>query len=60
MSMASAQSSRGQGLSPMDRFMAEGPSEQSALFNRADTGKSSTWRECTCYARMENRSSGHK
>ena len=58
LSMSSSQTTRGQGLSPMDRFMAEGPSEQSALFNRADTGKTSTWRECTCFARGQNGAQG--
>ena len=57
LSMNLTQSSRGQGLGPMDRFMAEGSSEQSALFNRADTRKTSTWRECTCYTQRQSGSS---
>ena len=57
LNMNLTQSSRGQGLGPMDRFMAEGSSEQSALFNRADTGKTSTWRECTCYTQWQSGSS---
>lgn len=36
------------GLHPMDRFLAEGPSEQSALFIRADTGRLSTNKGCIC------------
>jgi hypothetical protein len=36
------------GLSPMDRFLAEGPTEQSALFIRSDTGELSTNKGCTC------------
>ncbi|KAF2475823.1 uncharacterized protein BDR25DRAFT_193907, partial [Lindgomyces ingoldianus] len=35
-------------LSPMDRFLAEGPAEQSALFIRSDTGELSTNKRCTC------------
>ena len=34
--------------SPMDRFLNEGPSEQSALFNRADTNQPSTHKDCSC------------
>ncbi|KAH8702801.1 hypothetical protein GQ44DRAFT_664553 [Phaeosphaeriaceae sp. PMI808] len=36
------------GINPMDRFLAEGPAEQSALFVRPDNGKLSTSRMCTC------------
>jgi len=36
------------GVSPMERFLAEGPDEQSALFIRADTGKLSINKGCTC------------
>lgn len=32
----------------MDRFLAEGPAEQSALFIRSDTGELSTNKGCTC------------
>ncbi|KAA6410817.1 MAG: hypothetical protein FRX48_05127 [Lasallia pustulata] len=39
----------GQGPSPMDRYLAEGPSEQHAMFYRADTGELSTNRGCRCY-----------
>ncbi len=45
-------------LGLMDRFLAEGPAEQSALFIRADTGQLSIHKDCTCeynneYADME-------
>lgn len=43
---------QGWGQTPMDRFLAEGPTEQSALFNRPDTGRLSTSRGCTCYDGM--------
>lgn len=49
----SAHHSQGQGLDPMSRFLAEGPSEQHALFIRADTGALSTSRGCTCLAALE-------
>lgn len=45
---------RGQQLSPMSRFLAEGPSTQSALFLRADTGRLSTTPGCTCHAQLAN------
>jgi hypothetical protein len=35
-------------LKPMDRFLAEGPAEQSALLIRSDTGRLSTNKGCTC------------
>lgn len=35
-------------LNPVDRFLAERPHEQSALFVRADTGQLSTNKGCTC------------
>lgn len=35
------------GLSPMDRYLAEGPSEQSSVIRRPDTGELSTQR-CRC------------
>ena len=38
----------GQGLGPMDRFIAEGSTEQYAVFVRADTGKLSISKGCTC------------
>jgi hypothetical protein len=38
----------GHGQTPMGRFLAEPPSEQSSLFYRADTGKLSTWKGCLC------------
>ena len=38
----------------MARFIAEGPTEQYALFNRPDNGKLSTWKGCNCQERMLN------
>ena len=35
------------GLRPMDRYLAEGPSEQSSMISRSDTGELSTQR-CRC------------
>ncbi|KAH7070195.1 hypothetical protein FB567DRAFT_633846 [Paraphoma chrysanthemicola] len=35
-------------LNPMDRFLAEGPNEQSALFIRDDNDQLSTTKGCTC------------
>ena len=46
-------SQKSDGQSPMNRFLAEGPSEQSALHVRADTGQLTTSRGCTCYREME-------
>ena len=40
-------SSAGSGLRPMDRYLAEGPSEQSSVICRPDTGELSTQR-CRC------------
>ncbi|KAF2027392.1 hypothetical protein EK21DRAFT_39469, partial [Setomelanomma holmii] len=37
-------------LDPMERFLAEGPTEQSTLFIRWDTGELSTSKGCTCEA----------
>lgn len=50
LQMSSAHRSQGYGLDPMSRFLAEGPSEQYAVFIRADTGALSTSRGCTCRA----------
>jgi hypothetical protein len=36
------------GMHPMDRFLAEGPTEQSALFIREDSGELSIKKDCTC------------
>lgn len=36
------------GMSPMDRFLAEGPGQQHALFVRPDNGQLSTFKGCTC------------
>ena len=38
---------------PMERYLEEGPAAQHALFIRADTGRLSTTRDCTCRARIE-------
>ncbi|KAF1955044.1 hypothetical protein CC80DRAFT_110908 [Byssothecium circinans] len=35
-------------LDPMRRFLAEGPTEQSALFVRPDNGQLSTSKGCIC------------
>ncbi|KAH7078073.1 hypothetical protein BKA63DRAFT_564618 [Paraphoma chrysanthemicola] len=35
-------------LDPMNRFLAEGPNEQSALYIRGDNGQLSTSKGCTC------------
>ncbi|RYN52378.1 hypothetical protein AA0114_g5163 [Alternaria tenuissima] len=35
-------------MNPMDRFLAEGSAEQSAMFIRHDNGEPSTKRNCTC------------
>lgn len=48
LQISSAHQSQGYGLGPMSRFLAEGPSEQYAVFIRADTGALSTSRGCTC------------
>ena len=40
--------SQNRGLGPMDRFMAEGPTDQYAVFRRPDNGKLSISRDCTC------------
>lgn len=37
-----------QDMSPMDRFLAEGPGQQYALFVRPDNGQLSTSKGCTC------------
>lgn len=37
------------GVSPMGRFLQEGAFDQSALVLRADTGRISIARECSCY-----------
>lgn len=38
----------GGGLHPMDRYLAEGPLEQSAFFRRPDTGELSIHKRCRC------------
>ncbi|KAF4306952.1 hypothetical protein GTA08_BOTSDO06016 [Botryosphaeria dothidea] len=36
------------GMSPVDRFLVEGPGQQHALFVRPDNGQLSTFKRCTC------------
>ncbi|KAL1634903.1 hypothetical protein SLS56_001984 [Neofusicoccum ribis] len=43
----------GQGQTGLDRFMAEGPGEQYALFNRGDNGQTSLARGCTCAGNLQ-------
>ena len=43
-----------QGLSPMDRYIAEGPSERYAILPRTDGDKASTHNGCRC---LENKQS---
>lgn len=38
---------------PLDRFLAEGSGEQSALYNRSDNGQTSLARGCTCGHTLE-------
>ena len=42
------------GSNSMERFLAEDPSEQSALLIRPDTGALSTTKDCTCAAWAES------
>lgn len=46
------------GPSPMERYLEEGPAAQHALFVRADTGRLSTVRDCTCRAHIDAGSRG--
>lgn len=39
---------QGHDQAPLARFLAEGPGEQSALYNRPDNGQTSLARGCTC------------
>lgn len=39
---------QGRGLASVERFMEEGPEQQYALVIRADTGRLSTSKGCTC------------
>ena len=43
-------------MSPMERFYAEGPTEQYSVSIRSDTRKLSTYRRCTCHTSMRGRS----
>ncbi|KAH7384592.1 hypothetical protein BKA66DRAFT_584004 [Pyrenochaeta sp. MPI-SDFR-AT-0127] len=51
--LASNNDAHTKGLDPMDRFFAEGPGEQSALFVRSDTGELSTAKGCTCQGTVD-------
>ena len=44
----------GQGLSPMDRYVAEGPSERYAILPRPDGDKASTHNGCRCLEFMQS------
>lgn len=46
--LAMMQNVGGKNLSPMERFLGEGASEQSAMFTRPDNGKLSIERGCLC------------
>jgi hypothetical protein len=41
------------GLGPMERYLTEGPWEQSTIVTRSDTGELSTTRDCRCLAMTE-------
>lgn len=51
----------GQGLVPMDRYVAEGPSERYAILHRPNTEVMSTNSGCRCFELMQscNNSDGH-
>ena len=44
----------GQGLSPMDRYVAEGPSERYAVLHRPGGGNASTHNGCRCLEFMQS------
>ena len=44
----------GQGLSPMDRYVAEGPSERYAVVPRPDGARVSTHNGCRCFELMQS------
>ncbi len=44
----------GCGLSPMDRYVAEGPSERYAVLHRRDAGYVSTHNGCRCFELMQS------
>jgi hypothetical protein len=44
----------GQDLPMIDRYLAEGSSETSALLYRPDTGELSTYKGCSCYEIMQS------
>ena len=43
-----------QGLGPMDRYLAEGPSERYAILDRPDAGYLSTYKGCHCFEMMQS------
>ena len=51
----------GQALSPMDRYLAEGPSERYAILHRPEAGNVSTYNGCRCLEIMQsiNDTNGH-
>lgn len=44
----------GRGLAPMDRYVAEGPSERYAVLHRPDAGNGSTHNGCRCLEMMQS------
>lgn len=44
----------GQGSSPMDRYVAEGPSERYAILHRPDGEKGTTYNGCRCLELMQS------
>ena len=44
----------GQGLGPMDRYFAEGPSDRYAILHRPDTGNGTTHNGCRCLEIMQS------
>lgn len=44
----------GRGLTPMDRYVAEGPSERYAILHRPDAGNGSTHNGCRCLEMMQS------
>ena len=49
-----ANAGAGRGLAPMDRFVADGPSERHAILHRPVTGVVSTHNGCRCLELMQN------
>lgn len=44
----------GHGLGPMDRYLAEGPSERYAILHRHDAATVSTYNGCRCLEMMQS------